>query len=100
MLERATSSLFLIVSDARVGSEGDEVSVKNRPELLSLNCRQPVHCFPDLENREPYFKFNTGKRKLCFCYVLVYILFFCCLDTFGKSTEAIQQEGKCKRVEL
>lgn len=40
--ERATRNSFLIVSDAREGSGGDEVSVKNIPKLLALNCRKPV----------------------------------------------------------
>ena len=44
---------FLIVSVAREGS-GDEVSVKNILELLSLNCRKPVHCFPYLKTESRF----------------------------------------------
>lgn len=66
----------------REASGGNEVSVKIIPELLLLNCRKPVRCFPHLKTEKPCFKFNIGKMRLCFCYVLVHILFFC-LDTFG-----------------
>lgn len=83
MLEKATGILFLIsVRYKGEGSGGNEVLVKIIPELLLLNCRKPVRCFPHLKTEKLCFKFNTGQMKLCFCYVLIHILFFY-LDTFG-----------------
>lgn len=100
MFERA-ASLLLTVSDVRESSGGDEISSqkidrhtqrkkKKQKKKKTPQTRQSAviklwitsSVFAHLKTEKPCFKFKTRKMKLCFCCVLIGILFLC-LYTFS-----------------